>query len=300
MVAHDSIITRNRIDLDNGGTFAAEGGTLEIETREGPIEIGDTMFVQGGAYSAGGTVLIRSGADLTIDGEIDATGGQDGGGTVDLMADGDIFINNDIKVRSASGSGVGGEIHVNAEGNVTFAGVGPTNRTVMDSMGHRDDMAGESGDGGGQSYNAAGSITVGPYALFEASAPDQSNPDASGGEIELSACNITMQSTSELESNGKHGGIIRLLALSSMTINSAATVEATNKPDGAAGRISLILRPTGTCSNSPTTTCLFNSECVIGCSTGTCNNSNLNTAGSFSQFNPAPDIEKDQELPTCD
>lgn len=300
MVAHNSIITRKRIDLDNGGTLTAEGGNLGLETIDGPIEIDDTVYVQGGAYSFGGTVTVRSAENLTLDGDIDATGGEDRGGNVDLGAAGDIFINNDVIVRSASGQGVGGEIHINGEGDLTFSGVGPTNRTVLSSMGHRDDFEGESGDGGDQSYNAEGAITMGAYVLIEASAPDQSNPDASGGQVELSACDVDVQSNSELESNGKHGGGMRLTARSSMTVNSGATVEATNKPGGTAGDIDLIVRATGTCSNSPTTRCFFNTDCVIGCSTGTCNNSNLNTGGTFAQFDPAPEIRDDQALPACD
>jgi hypothetical protein len=300
MVAYNSIVARKPIDLDNGGVLNAEGGTLDLETREGSIHIMKSVHVQGGAKSSGGSVLIRSAADLMLDGDIDATGGEDRGGNVDLAAAGDIFINNDINVRSASGPGVGGEIHINAEDDLAFAGVGPTNKTVMDSMGHRDDLEQESGDGGDQSYSAGGTITVGPYVLFEASAPDPSNPDAEGGQVELSTCDLNVQSLSELKSSGKHGGGIRLVARSSMTISSGGSVEATNKPGGNAGEIELIVRAKGTCSNDPARACFFSTDCVIGCSTGNCNNSNLNTGGTFDQFDPEPDVLDDQGLPVCD
>ena len=299
LVAHDSIETNKPIDLDNTST-QAHGGTLELDTKDGPIDVGDSILLQGGSKTHGGEVIIRSGGDLTLDGNVDASGGEDRGGSADLMADGDVFINADINVRSSFGAGTGGVIQIRAEGDLVFSGVSATNRTVMDSLGHRDDDEQLSGDGGEQSYTADGALVVGPYVRFDASGPDVTNPDAEGGEIALSACTMNVQSLAELQSNSKDGGRVQLLARESLTVSSTSSVKALNNSGGRVGDIGLTVRPAGTCSNNPSTACLVNADCTVGCSTGTCNNSNLNTGGTLSQFNPAPSIVSDAGLPSCE
>jgi hypothetical protein len=298
LVAHDSIETSKPIDLDNASA-GAHGGSLELDTKAGSIDIGDSILVQGGSKSYGGEVTIHSAGDLTLDGNIDASGGEDRGGAADLTADGDIFINDDINVRSSFGAGTGGTIQIHAQGNLTFSGVSATDKTVMDSLGHRADDEPESGDGGDQRYSADGTLTVGPYVRLDASGPDVTNPDSEGGEIELSACTVNVQSLSELQSNGKHGGSIQLIARTSLTVSSSSTIDALHTSGGRAGDIALTVRPTGTCSNNWTKTCLVNADCTVGCSTGTCNNSNLYTGGTLSQFDPTPVIVNDPELPGC-
>lgn len=78
-------------------------------------------------------------------------------------------------------------------------------------------------------------------------------------------------------------------------MNAASDVDAS----GWWGAVRLITRTFGTCSNARTRSCVSNADCVVGCTTGTCQNVNPNTGGTIAQFHPAPEYVLDSSLATC-
>jgi hypothetical protein len=296
LVAYGDITTGDVINLNNGGPSPGQvgGGTFEVRSETGAVTINGRIDVNGGIDAQGGRVSITAGTDVTVDEWINATGGHGGGGSVSLRAGGDVWINTDVNARSDVGEGVGGEVRVQAGGDITVTGNSATSFTTIDTKGHASD--GYSGSGGEQAYDADEDVSIGPYVRLRA---DAAADDGDGGTLEINACAVSIDTTSILEATGFSGGQIEIRGRGNVTVGASSTVDAGSDPDGAPGEIRVTVRQFGTCSNNPTIHCLANFDCTVGCQTGQCQNVNPNTAGTTSQFDPAPEFAEDPALAPC-
>ncbi len=223
----------------NGLTPDSDGGTLDIVAR-GSVTVSVKPVLTGGLFSSGGSFDLRAGTDATISDGIDVNGGDFDGGYVDIFAGGNVLITNDITANAVAGGGFGGEIAVQAGGNLDIIGGGSTNRLALSTDGHQS-IDNFGGDGGPQDYTADGDIHFAEFVKLTADGafPDgfgefvfidargdvliegdlQSKPagnQGGGGELDLSAdgtLEVTADATFTLNGASAGGGDLTLFAL---------------------------------------------------------------------------------------
>ena len=174
----------NSTSVDDGARFA-DGGTLEITSTGGAISIGGPIVMTGHSAAQGGIVIMQAARDLDVEQPIDASGGANGGGTVDLSAGDDITITHPISVDSVGGGGDGGDIEI-AAGEDVLGGVIAGGTLAMDggSVNMRASQADSwGGDGGGLMASSHGPLLIGPLAPIRANAGLNFSGD--GGTVTL-------------------------------------------------------------------------------------------------------------------
>ena len=258
-VAHGKFSSTKDITM-SCGNYAADGGVIGIVTNTGSITTGDLITVRGDLSAVGGTVEISAATTLTINAEINAVGGS--GGVVNLHSGSDTTVNAPINAYANYSDGVGGTVALNAGGNITVGSSRSINTT-----GHRS-SSGSEGSGEDQQYTAGGSITIGNNAQLLASAPDSTLP-ASGGQIELNACAVTVNGGAVVQAKGMYGGSIQLAGGDSVIVSNTASIDASGS----------------------------NGQDVI--LTTQVTDTNPNTYGTQTQFAPGVLIEQTTGLPAC-
>lgn len=213
-VTVDEPITMNVINIDE-----SDGGTIDIEAG-GSIVIDAKLNVDSGGLGTGGDVCLNAGGDINLNDQLIATGGDLDGGLVEIAADGNITITDDINCRALSGEGFGGELAVTAGGDLTIVGGGAGNRLTINTDGHESsELFG--GDGGAQEYTAGGDIVIGEFVKMSAvGAP----PDGFGEEVLLDAGGDVM-----FEGDVDSKGVGQFAGGGSFTVFTSGDVEITSK-----------------------------------------------------------------------
>jgi len=293
-IATGSFTSTGKIILERAiaASPIAHGGTLEIVARTGGVQIHDTIDLSGGSEAYGGRLSAESAGDLSVTALVDATGGADGGGIIDLRAGGDIDVQADLRVDSTSGEGVGGSISLDAGGDLTVTGSAGA-QTLLDAEGHA--SAGEASHGGQLTLGARGRLTLNDHVRLRANAPNLEEGSA-GGEIELSACDVDVRAGAALEAHGEEGGTVQIRGVESIVVASASTVDASGASDD--GEIELVTGAFGHCEHDPAIVCTANSDCTVGCTSYECLE-NPDTGGTLAQFSPAPAMSEDPSLKPC-
>lgn len=134
----------------NSDSSESDGGGLNVTTQNGPVEIQGKVSLVGGGQSTGGELLINSGTDILVTGDIDASGGDFDGGVIELQAVGSITIGSDVTVNSTSGAGYGGEIALLAGQDIILSPGTSANLNTFTADGNAD-LEKFAGDGGGSS-----------------------------------------------------------------------------------------------------------------------------------------------------
>ncbi len=294
--AYDSFTSSGAINLRNGGQGAleVEGGELEIKTWTGSITVNGRIELNGGSQAQGGSFFLSAGDDVNMNSDVDATGGDGGGGLIHFDAKGNVNVSDDLNAASDIGQGIGGQIIIRARNNVVLTGISAGNRTVLSTKGHADsDFA---GNGGSIEIQAVAAINVGAHVRLRSDGPAQ---DGEAGQIDLNACHVTVSADAILDANGTEGGAIELSGSASLTVDPNASVDASGTSEDSPGAILLLSRVAGTCDNNPTKECSVDADCTVGCTTYPCNTS-LDTGGVTTQFSPEPDIGSVSTLPNCE
>ncbi|HYC00801.1 MAG TPA: hypothetical protein VEC57_16835 [Candidatus Limnocylindrales bacterium] len=209
----------------------SDGGSISIYSELGSILIDDSVSATGGAFGSGGVVVLQAGADVDVDAVIDVNGGDFDGGVVTIFAAGNVSITEDITANATSGAGFGGEIDVQAGGDLAIVGGGSSNRLNLSTEGHQssDNFA---GDGGLQSYEAGGAIDVSQYVRFEANG---SPPDGFGELISFFSgeeTTIAGQIISKAKGGQGGGGNVELASDGAITLTSTASIDVTGQASG--------------------------------------------------------------------
>jgi hypothetical protein len=304
ILAGDDITISKNLNLDStlGG---GSGGALTLSAGL------DTL----GGSVAGGTVTLLDGTMNLSGSSSDGVGGD--GGELRATAAGALLVTSDVDVIANAGvaeSGAGGVMYLSS-GDTNVDEVGSLDGDLVVEGLLRAKSGGSGGAGGVVTLHAGRDLTLeadvdlggkarggtveatagGAMSLASPVLASATEAAGDGGGFSARACDLTVDDTGSLEAVGNLGGQILLTGRRHLTIDADSAVHAS----GAGGRVELITRGFGTCSNQPSQTCLSNADCTVGCSTGTCVNVNPNTGGTLAQFDPAPQIGADPALPAC-
>jgi len=184
LLAADNITIRKDINL-HSTSLDGDGGELEMTATWGDVQVLSPagINVAGGGFAAGGMVTVLAGHNFKLNGDIDCTGGDFDGGSLDATVAGDVTIARDINCSAVSGAGSGGEILVDAAGDLSVSGVSALNHTDLLTQSHTD-AENNSGDGGTQELTAGGNLSLSPFTTYQGSG---AAPEGSGSDLFLTA-----------------------------------------------------------------------------------------------------------------
>jgi hypothetical protein len=261
-------------NLDGYGGFVSLVSS-DLVTVGGPIRAGGGMNV-GGAYSRGGEVEVYAGCPgVLITNEIDVRGGSDDGGVVRIDSLGPVTLSGQIYAQSRDRGGNGGEVELVSGGLVKFE-LG----SIVNVDGHN--VSNEFDGDGGLVVVQACQVDVVDDTTTGAAI---SALGAEGGAILIEGAKTGLSTTGYSVKVGNKS-----------SVNAAGTVTAGSIELGAQER------RLGRCSNNGAATCQQSSECVYGCTTGTCTNPapNPDTQDVITQFTPAPVVRQRNGLLPCE
>ena len=204
----------------------SDGGDLDVVAYQGSITVTAKINVMALAANGGGFVDLLAKGDVTIDGPIDANGGQYGGGDIYVTAGGDVVITEDLLANSTVGGDWGGDIGVRSGGSIWLGGGTSGRRTRIETSGSSGPEPEASGGGGYQMFEAVGDVFVGEFVGLESNG---AAPYGSGGEIDLIAENGSLVLSGWVQSKPKssdaESGGVYLLGGSSATVESSAKID---------------------------------------------------------------------------
>ena len=188
-----------------------DAAVVEIESATGSIHLMSPVRLRGGTHGQGGELVLEAPGDITIDESVDVSGGEFDGGIVDALAGGDITIAGNIRASAVKSEGFGGEIFLEATGNVTIeSGARLMARSNTSSEGF-------AGDGGiVDLISSGGNIIVRPGSRVVVNG---ARPDGTGGEISAMAPNGDVLWSAHTRLSGSlAGGCFRLSAAQAVLV----------------------------------------------------------------------------------
>ena len=185
----DGVIGGGEIDLISGGAISvngvlfakgtnteADGGTLDIEA-QGDVSIAGTLSAKSGSDAGGGSLTILSTAGkITVSVPVDVSGGEYDGGDIDIEAGGDVITAGTLDVSGGSLSGSGGDVLLVAGGVVSSQG------QMIGTAGGSTDEGG--GDGACIEGDAGSDLQLGASVLAPGADGD---PGGFGGDVLFTA-----------------------------------------------------------------------------------------------------------------
>lgn len=210
------VILRAAGDVVFGGTvnlqglsLDSDGGELSVDSFDGSVTINKKMDFQGGGFSQGGELSVSAENDVTVNALIDANGGDFDGGVVEFFAGNDFTLDDTILANSISGEGFGGEVILDAGGDLTVTAGTTNNRHRIATEGHKGpDLFG--GDGGTQEFTAGRDVILNTFTRFEGNGAE---PDGLGADLFITA-DRNLFLDGEIESKAKGilggGGLVQL------------------------------------------------------------------------------------------
>lgn len=200
--AADNVSLTKTINLA-GTTADSDGGELSVDATNGSITVAAKVTVTSGGLSTGGDVSLYAGQDVVTSDEIDMTGGDYDGGTIDIDAGRDVSIGRSLLADSGSGAGFGGEFLIVASRDITISGVSAANKTGLETSGHAN-LFNEAGDGGSQDLSADRNLTLNVNTRIVSNG---AAPDAIGGDVVLDASgNLISNGDITAKGLGANGG----------------------------------------------------------------------------------------------
>lgn len=171
---------------DDRGRFA-DGGRLKIVSQAGSVAVDGAIVMSSQSEAEGGSVVFQAARNIDVRYTIDASGGVENGGGVDLTAGDNITITRVIDVDSRGGGGSGGDISLAAGedslGGVVVGGTLHLDDGTLNLSGSSGDSVG--GDGGTLTAEAQGGVVVAAVVTMRANAG--TSYDGDGGEIRFSS-----------------------------------------------------------------------------------------------------------------
>jgi hypothetical protein len=227
--------TNSHVDAKATGTNGtAAGGAVEIKGAS--ISISETVTVSGVGHPSSGGIVLRASGDIAVDGELQATGTNNGnGGDVTIESShGAVTWSKQINVRGVGSASTGGTLHVSAEridgqNDVTASGGTDGGGIVLETRsdtltvgtGPTTPELNADGGNGGTGGEIKVLSTGNNVRLYgRARCTDQSS-GGDGGTIEVAGVSVTAYANSLLNADGAagHGGTIRVEARDTMTLS---------------------------------------------------------------------------------
>jgi hypothetical protein len=216
--AAGDISIQQTIQLD-ASNAQFDGGFLELESGKGAITSGAAISATGGGQSQGGEIDMIAAGNVTINEPIDCNGGDFDGGFIEFIAGNDLLINDNLLASSTAGAGLGGEIDVSADRDIIIGSV-----AQLLTNGHQS-VDNFGGDGGPQSFFAGRNISVGSGVKMEAAG---SAPDGFGEDVYFeSDGNTNIAGSISVEGRGTQSAAGSI----STDVTGALTIQATGKFD---------------------------------------------------------------------
>ena len=198
------------------------GGIADIESLYGDLTVSTSILTDGSSPDgSGGTVTLTSAGSLFVNAPSSVTARGGGalscGGEIDLTASRNIT--SAATVDASAGAG-GGSVAVVAAGDVSITGPMLASAPNTDAFGG--DITVDAGEQG------IGSLTVNSTMDSSGGNCDTFNICGAGGTIDLFACNVTLNAAASLLVRGGSGGAAFLTAREQLTVN--GPVNATRVP----------------------------------------------------------------------
>ncbi len=216
-----------------GGRTVADGGSVTIESTQGSVELARRVrvsgFIDGGYAIPGdaGAVLLRAAADITMRDRIFGTGGR---AVVEFDAGGNVAVGSAILVQGVKGSSNGGgTVDIHAQGNLDIVDMPGGGSTLINTSGgrysHQYGYATYAGAGGYVSLRAGGDIFIDRKAKLRGNSG--TGQDGVGGQWYVEA-DGNLYTNTKIQGRGRGtsgwGGIIRLRADGNVEVGSKALV----------------------------------------------------------------------------
>ena len=203
LLAGGSIFASGKINIDHDG-LPAGGGSLTA-TAFDRIEINGDIIAAGGVQGFGGAIDIQAGGNINIRGLIDISGGESGGGFLDLFGFASVNLGA-IELSAGGDAGDAGLADISAVGDVTINGL---------LRGNGADNGENCGDAGDVDITADGNITIGANVDMKGR-----GLDCAGGFFTLDGALVTVAGAVSLQGTGTEGfgGDIDFAATSGMII----------------------------------------------------------------------------------
>jgi hypothetical protein len=178
-----------RIFLDTSDP-ASDAGTLTAAAAT-RIELRGEVTGSGGSLAGGGTIELQSGGDVTL-GSVTLNGGEDDGGLLSIVAAGTVRCEGPLTLEGAGDQGAGGEIDVNAGGDVVF----------LQGVRLRGSTSGPSscGDAGTLDVTAGGTLAIAAETDLRSRVGD-----CAGGTVEIDAGGVSLTADLLLDARGNDG-----------------------------------------------------------------------------------------------
>ena len=169
----------------NGNQITADGGVISLIAGSF-IRQGGNVSATGGNQAGGGSILYRAGTNISISQDLDAFGGVNDGGDVELDAGDDVSIAHPIDVSSING-GNGGSITVRAGFDALTPPNTPGGVKVGGALTISATLNGDGGSDVDSGYDGADIIlsAFGPITLSGAIHATGGVPDGSGGSLSV-------------------------------------------------------------------------------------------------------------------
>jgi cysteine-rich repeat protein len=245
-------------ELDVGpGSMTIRAASLTLEPRALLLARGTTATPTGGpiAVSTTGGVAVRADGTGRAEMRLD---GRAGGGTLVLVAGGDVVLEGTLALEGSGVEGYGGGFTVIADGRAALArgsvtrvsggadGAGGAVSILAGSIGVDAliDATGGYSDGGTIILDARADLEVAANALLDA---DATAPLGYGGGVDLTARGaiaiagqITGRGAGSLDEGGGYGGSLAVLAGGGVDVAAAALLDFSGaRPDGGGGEIDI-------------------------------------------------------------
>ena len=224
------VVVNSTISM-NSTRSASDGGSIEIESTQFNVTVNAAVRAKGGGESSGGSVSLLAAGDVTVRAPMDVSGGDYDGGAIVIVSAGDTRIESHLRADSTNGAGTGGEIEISAGRDVVVEGGGPASRMLVSVDGHQ---SGENygGDGGSLVLEAERDVRVSRYVRVSASA---AAPDGFGDTVSIVA-ERDIDFEGEIAANGRGGfggaALVELEAGAELRLASTAWFDLTGAGSG--------------------------------------------------------------------
>ncbi len=188
LTAGGSVFGSGKFNLDHDGLIAS-GGELVI-TANGNVNLSGDIIAEGGVQGFGGTIDIAGQADVSVTGLIDISGGESGGGSLDLFSVGNMVM---------------GTIDMSAGGDAGDAGIGDV--LALGTLNITGPITGNGADNG-ENCGDAGDLDMASDGDLVISSPITMlgrGLDCSGGFLSLDGALVTISQPIDLSASGTEG-----------------------------------------------------------------------------------------------
>lgn len=211
--AGGNVTGAGRFNIENDSIQGA-GGELLINT-QGSVTLTGPIAAGGGAFGFGGTIEVVSIGNVSLSGLIDVSGGESGGGSLDLFSEANITLGQ-IDMSAGGEFGDAGIGDILALGDLTFNG------TVIGSGADNGELCGDAAD---FDVTADGTLRINAAWTMRGR-----GLDCSGGFVAIDGNAVNIAAAIDLQSTGTEGvgGDLDVSSVAPMIITGKLNLDGTD------------------------------------------------------------------------